>query len=265
MECKVCNKNFKSIQSLRKHYGRVHKVTSQEFYNEFVLNGSLPKCKCGCGEVPTFITFEKGYNEWIRGHISRVKNNWGHNETAIQKSTKTRQEQFKNGDRTVWNTGLTKETDERVLKYSVNGSNTIRNSIDEMNRRSHWLRAARKNNPKFETKWGKESPNWKGGTSSINNLVRANKRLYEGWIYPILCEQKFSCQKCGCTKNLEVHHNGETMADILKKFVDKNTEFTFDEKRDIMNLVIDYHIDNKVSGEVLCHDCHKSLHNFYNF
>jgi hypothetical protein len=261
MQCKICNKEFNSIESLRKHYGRLHKIPSQTFYDEFILNGDVPKCKCGCGETPKFISFEKGYKEWVRGHISRVKNNWGHNENAIQKSAQTRREQFENGERTVWNDGLTKEVDVRVAEYGRKVSNSFtdeRKLTYSNNMRNYRL------NGVIPTKWGIESPGWKGGTSSINNLVRVNKRLYKEWIYPILCEQTFSCQKCGSSKNLEVHHNEETMADILHKFVDKSNEYTFDEKRDIMNNVIDYHIQNKVSGEVLCRKCHKELHPSYN-
>jgi hypothetical protein len=261
MQCKICNKELNSIESLRKHYGRIHKIPSQKFYDEFVLNGNIPNCKCGCGEIPKFISFEKGYNEWIRGHISRVKNNWGHNDIAIQKSVETRREQFQSGERTVWNTGLTKETDDRVR---VNGIGRQMAYTDEIKKEYSNRMSEYRKNGIIPTRWGKDSANWKGGTSSINNLVRANKRLYEKWIYPILCEQKFSCQKCGSSKNLEVHHNEETMADILHKFVDKSNEYTFDEKRDIMNNVIDYHIQNKISGEVLCRECHKDLHPSYN-
>jgi hypothetical protein len=264
MQCKICNKEFDKIESLMRHLMKKHSLTSQGVYNEYVLNGNIPKCKCGCGETPSFKGFIKGYKEWVRGHISRVKNNWGHNENAIQKSAQTRREQFENGERTVWNIGLDKESDERVKNYSEKGSETIRNNGDEINRRSEWLKYARNNKKEFQSKYGKDSANWKGGTSTINNLVRANKRLYKEWIYPILCEQKFSCQNCNSSKNLEVHHNEETMADILYKFVDKSNEYTFDEKRDIMNNVIDYHIQNKVSGEVLCRECHKELHPSYN-
>jgi hypothetical protein len=264
MQCKICNKEFNKIESLMRHLMKKHSLASQSVYNEYVLNGNIPKCKCGCGKIPSFNGFTKGYKEWVRGHISRVKNNWGHNEAAIQKSAQTRREQFETGERTVWNTGLTKETDDRVKTYSEKGSETIRNNGGEIVRRSVWLKYARHHKNEFKSKYGKDSANWKGGTSSINNLVRANKRLYEKWIYPILCEQKFSCQKCGSSKNLEVHHNKETMADILHKFVDKSNEYTFDEKRDIMNNVINYHIQNKVSGEVLCRECHKELHPSYN-
>jgi hypothetical protein len=261
MQCKICNKEFDKIESLMRHLMKKHSLTSQGVYNEYVLNGNIPKCKCGCDETPSFNGFTKGYKDWIRGHISRVKNNWGHNETAIQKSTQTRREQFEIGERTVWNNGLTKETDERVRKNGVSRSNTF-------NETSKTEYSVRMRNMRLDgtipTRYGKESANWKGGTSSINNIIRANKRLYTEWIYPILCEQKFSCQKCDSSKNLEVHHNKETMADILHKFVDKSKEYTFDEKRDIMNNVIDYHIQNKTSGEVLCRECHKELHPSYN-
>jgi Rps23 Pro-64 3,4-dihydroxylase Tpa1-like proline 4-hydroxylase len=264
MQCKLCDKKFESIDSLRKHYGRVHKIPSQQFYDEFVLKGEIPKCKCGCGETPKFIRFEKGYNEWIRGHIARVKNNWGHNQTAIDNSSKTRREQFNNGERTVWNAGLTKEDDLRIAEYGKKGGTSINSNPDEINRRKQYIRTQWEAGI-FRVKWGKEAANWKGGTSSINNLVRANKRLYREWKYPILKEQKFKCQTCSSSKNLEVHHNKETMSEILQKFVDKNKEYTFDEKRKIMNDVIYYHIHNSVSGEVLCRECHKELHPSYNY
>lgn len=265
MQCNLCSKEFGSIDSLRKHYGRKHNVSSQEFYNEFILNGNVPTCKCGCGEVPVFRGVVKGYGDWIRGHISRVKNNWGHNQTAIENSSNTRRIQYRNGERSVWNVGLTKETDDRVKKNGERVKEAIINNEFELKRRSKWLSNARKNKKEFQTKYGKESANWKGGTSSINNLVRANKRLYDGWIYPILCEQGFKCQKCQSSNHLEVHHNDETMSDILQTFVDKSKEYTFDEKREIMNKVIDYHISNNVSGEVLCRECHKQLHPSYNY
>jgi hypothetical protein len=261
MQCKICNKEFDKLESLFRHLMKKHSVSSQNAYNEYLLNNNIPTCKCGCGEVPIFRGFIKGYGEWIRGHVSRVKNNWGHNEAAINKSSETRRNQYESGKRKVWNDGLTKDIDERVKLNGIGRKLAFNDVIkSEYSTRMKKMRL----DGTIPTKYGKDSANWKGGTSSINNLVRANKRLYENWIYPILCEQKFNCQKCGSSKNLEVHHNKETMADILHKFVDKSNEYTFDEKRDIMNNVINYHIQNKVSGEVLCRECHKELHPSYN-
>jgi hypothetical protein len=262
--CKICNTEFKTLDQLRRHSGRIHKITAQQLYNEVVLNNTIPKCKCGCDEIPTFISFTHGYKEWIRGHISKIKNNWGHNQTAIDNSSKTRKEQFEKGERSVWNIGLTKETDIRVKKYSENGKQTIINNPAELKRRSEWMSNARNNKKEFQTKWGKEAANWKGGTSSINNLVRANKRLYTEWVYPILKQQNFTCQSCSSTKQLQVHHNEETMSEIIAKYVDKTKDYTFDEKREIMNMVIDYHINNDISGNTLCKTCHSELHPSYN-
>ena len=262
--CKHCQKELDSLDSLRIHCAKIHKLSSQEVYDLYFLNGERPKCKCGCDQYVPFRTLQKGYKEWIKGHISRVKNNWGHNKKAINNSAETRREQFKNGERTIWNDGLHKESDERVKQYAEKVSNTIKSNKNEIKRRSIWLSDARKNKKEFQSKYGKESANWKGGTSSINNLVRANKRLYTDWIYPILCRDGFKCIKCGSSSKLEVHHNKETMSEILKHYVEKDCEYTFDEKREIMNKVIDYHISNEVEGETLCRKCHTELHPSYN-
>ena len=264
-KCKHCNREFKELDQLRMHSNRTHGISSQQLYDDIVINNNIPKCKCGCGEIPKFISFKDGYKEWIRGHIARVKNNWGHNQTAINKSSNTRREQYKNGERQVWNDGLTKETDERVQIYSVKVKETILNNEDEIKRRSDWLSDARKNKKEFQSKYGIESANWKGGTSTINNLVRVNKRLYTEWIYPILIRDTFKCTECGSSKKLEVHHNNETMSDILSNYVDKTKDYNFDEKREIMNKVIDYHINSEVGGKTLCKKCHKKLHPSYNY
>lgn len=259
--CKQCNIEFETLDKLRRHSSRVHKISSQELYNDIILKGNIPKCKCGCDEVPRFISFDSGYKEWIRGHISRIKNNWGHNQSAIKKSANTRREQYRKGERNVWNKGLTKE--ENISLKNAGKKISKKFNIDRKNQYSNRMRQMRLDGT-IPTKYGKYSANWKGGTSSINNLVRANKRLYDEWIYPILKEQNFTCQTCGSTKYLEVHHNKENMAEILQKFVDKNKEYTFEEKRNIMNLVIDYHINENISGKVLCKVCHKNLHPSYN-
>lgn len=261
MQCNVCKQIFSSLDSLRRHASRKHKINSQVLYDEYVIKNNIPKCKCGCNQIPAFISFEKGYHQWIRGHISKVKNNWGHNKKAIDNSAQTRREQYENGERKVWNAGLTKESDERVKKYGEN----IRLSFDvyRKNTYSQFMRKARLSGI-IPTRFGKNSANWKGGTSSINNLVRANKRLYDEWIYPILVRDGFKCVECSNNKTLEVHHSKETMAEILSKYVGKESEYDFNEKRDIMNKVIDYHISNEVEGKTLCKECHKKIHPSYN-
>ena len=260
-KCKICSTEFETLDKLRRHNSRVHKISSQETYNEFILNGIIPTCKCGCGEITNFTTFTHGYKDYKRGHVARIKNNWGHNQTAIDKSSQTRREQYNSGNRKIWNIGLTKETDERVAKYG----NGVSNAFTDDRKKEYSVRMTKNRlSGIVPTRYGKDSANWKGGTSPINSLVRREKRLYTEWIYPILKKDNFTCQTCGNTKNLEVHHNNEQMSEIIKKFINPEIDYTFDFKLGIVEEVIDYHIDNKISGKTLCKKCHKKLHPSYN-
>ena len=58
--CKHCQKELKSLDALRVHSSKIHKLTSQEVYNQYFLDGERPKCKCGCGEDTLFTTLQKG-------------------------------------------------------------------------------------------------------------------------------------------------------------------------------------------------------------
>lgn len=91
-------------------------------------------------------------------------------------------------------------------------------------------------------------------------LIHTNNALYKKWKKPILIRDRFECQLCGSTERLQVHHNEERMADIIKKFINDD-----EEDRVIINEVVNYHIDNKVSGITLCRKCHKKLHPSLNF
>jgi hypothetical protein len=196
-------------------------------------------CKCGCKTVVK--------NEWSKGHYSRVHNNWGHNPTAIENSAKTRREQFKNGERTVWNDGLTIE-DERV----ANNGKQVSKAFTQ-DRKDRYSKIMKKNrlDGTVPTLYGKDSSRWQGGTSPLSARVYASNKLYKEWKYPILKKAGFKCKECGSSKDLHIHHNKERMADILKSFVkDENP----------VEKVVDYHIYSKVSGVVLCKTHHKEQH-----
>jgi hypothetical protein len=252
-----------------KHCTRTHKISKEQIIIDYYHDGIPPTCKCGCGTKTNLCYGEQGrlngyFRTYAKGHLPRVVNNWGHNKKAQEKSAETRRHQYASGERKTWNDGLTKQTDERVASYGKRISDTINSNPDELKRRSDWLSNARTTNEKFKSKYGIDSANWKGGTSSINNLVRVNKRLYTEWIYPILVRDGFKCTECGSTEKLEVHHDKEQMSHILHKFVNIEIDYDFDQKRDIMNEVIDYHVEHNISGKSLCKECHKQLHPSYN-
>jgi very-short-patch-repair endonuclease len=113
--CKECNREFESIDSLRRHRSQKHNINAEQTYVDYVLNGVEPKCKCGCGEKPKYMGIDVGYREYKRGHAARINNNWGHNPDALKKSHATQKKMHNEGTLKVWNDGLTID-DERVRK-----------------------------------------------------------------------------------------------------------------------------------------------------
>ena len=202
-------------------------------------------CKCGCKTVVK--------NEWVRGHVARVHNNWGHNPKAIENSAKTRREQYKNGERKVWNDGLTIE-DERVANNLINAHKWAR-SKEGRKLRSENMKKNRLDGT-VPTLYGKDSSQWQGGTSPLSARVYASNKLYKEWKYPILKKAGFKCKECGSSKDLHIHHNKEMMNEILKKFTGKSNP---------VKKVVDYHVHNKISGVVLCYKHHKKQHPSLNF
>lgn len=111
--CKECDLEFDTLDSLRRHRVQKHKISAEQTYVDYILGGIKPTCECGCGEHTKFLSIEKGFVKFIRGHASRVNNNWGHNPEAIKKSHETQKQMHKDGRLTIWNKGLTVD-DERV-------------------------------------------------------------------------------------------------------------------------------------------------------
>lgn len=117
IKCLYCDKRFDSENSVIKHAVRMHKITRMQLYLDF-NNIEQPVCKCGCKQHTKFITYNKGFNEYILGHSSRIHNNWGHNPKANKKAHITQNQMIEDGTLVAWNKGLTKETDESVVKYA---------------------------------------------------------------------------------------------------------------------------------------------------
>lgn len=125
-KCKICEKSFNSYDSLRKHTGRIHKIPSEQFFIDF-YSILFTTCKCGCGEKTSLDRKNFKFKDYRRGHIARVKNNWGHNPKAIANSAKTRRERHiepwnkgKKGLQVAWNKGLTKEDNSIMAQMAKN-------------------------------------------------------------------------------------------------------------------------------------------------
>lgn len=109
-KCPYCDKRFETYNGLCKHIFRYKEhgndITQEQLLTDYKYGGIRPKCKCGCGEY-TEIRYDGGvhFADYIHGHHSRIRNNWGHNEQAKLHSTETRKKQYLFGERDQWNKG----------------------------------------------------------------------------------------------------------------------------------------------------------------
>lgn len=98
--CKICQKEFENGKRLSNHLKDNHKLSSEEYTIKYLCQ-EIPKCPI-CGMTPRYVgfTFKKYCTE--------------HSHSAMSEGGK------KGGRAEAWNKGKTKESDERLLKQSIN-------------------------------------------------------------------------------------------------------------------------------------------------
>lgn len=112
-QCLYCSHQGESYDSVRRHVGRVHKISSSQFYVEYYLNGIHPTCKCGCGDR---VRWRVGkFQEWVNGHNSVGENNpmhgRNHTEDSKQSMSETKKKLFADGTLHMWSEGKSIKTD----------------------------------------------------------------------------------------------------------------------------------------------------------
>ena len=157
-KCEICDKDFDSLWGLSSHNVKKHDVRPQETFIKHNLEGVSPKCKCGCGETPSFLGIKKGFRDFIRGHASRINNNWGHNTDAQKKSKDTQRRLHGSGELVIWNKGLTKDDDKRLdygekISNNLERNQKISKSLKGRKRPQHVLDSLDKGMREY---WGKE-------------------------------------------------------------------------------------------------------------
>lgn len=168
-------------------------------------------CKCGCGKETNI--YRNKSNKFIMGHQFRKKI-------------------FTKGHRE---------------KISISNSKRI---ISENTRIKLSNSKLGKNNPQYG-KQGSNCHNWKGGITSLNQIIRTSGE-YKEWRLQIFGRDNFTCQKCGARGvYLEAHHI-KGFSKILKEY----KIITFESALQCFEL---WNLNN---GVTLCEECHKKTKNY---
>jgi len=257
-QCPNCESSYVKLDSLRVHWTKKHKLTSLELQLLLFHNNVRPTCECGCKEHTRFETLQLGFARFVNGHNARVHNSWGHNPIAMKKSHDVQRELWKTGGMTKWRLGLSVD-DPRNKALIEKMTFTARTDLKLRAHRSKMMSENRLNGT-VQTLTGSLHPGWKGGTSALQPACRS--KLFNVWTYPRLKASNFKCNECASSSKLEVHHDVERFAAILQLAIKELGEpgENFEKKSAIANWVADYHVENDVSGVVLCNECHDKRH-----
>jgi len=69
-DCEICNFGCRNEKHLSSHISKIHKISKQQYVIENVLQGDIPKCKCGCGQNVVILTAKPYFREFVSGHNS---------------------------------------------------------------------------------------------------------------------------------------------------------------------------------------------------
>jgi hypothetical protein len=110
---------------------------------------------------------------------------------------------------------------------------------------------------------GKKSSGWKGGITSLWQLIRENS-LSKEWRNKVFKRDNYQCQNCGDNKgnNLNAHHKKEFNL-ILQDFLQEYNQFSpYEDKETLVRLATKWKPFWDVNnGITYCKKCHKEVHN----
>lgn len=262
-ECPICKEKGISIsfnevfKEWYAHCRECHVLDKNNAY-ALIIYGGWPVCKCGCGSH-TKLQSTLHFGEYKAGH--RIRDIQIRTEEGTKKAHDTQKKMYENGELKGWMAGKSAATDERVAALQAKNKKW-RDENPELSK------SIKQENMKIcrESGYDPSGENhgmWKGGVSTIAQLAHAN--LYSIWKKPHLQKSGFKCENCQKQNELTVHHNEkrfatisqEAMSNLNMRSIDKNN---FEQKNAVVKEIIRIHVDEKISGIVLCGDCHVAEH-----
>lgn len=188
--CNICQKECNGINSLRSHSIQKHNITADVIYINYILNKVVPKCECGCGESPPFISVGKGFSRFIRGHHNRVigANNFHKNPETHKRAIQTQKKNWKEGKYVGW----WEDKSEKTLNKIEGIKEKIRNNKERGKKISQKLKGIPKteesklklsisqkkryeNNPQLRVNQSKYKLEWMRKNSKVKTSKLENK------------------------------------------------------------------------------------------
>lgn len=89
--CPLCSEKLSAFSRGRTFHARAHGITLEELYRRAFP--AIAECKCGCGKAVRWLSWDLGYEEFVRGHCSKESKACG---------VKQRLEKLSSGEFTHW-------------------------------------------------------------------------------------------------------------------------------------------------------------------
>jgi hypothetical protein len=122
--CTICNAySSKRLTSMEKHLNDVHSTTLKD---EWIRLNGKKTCQCGCGGDTAWAGWRNGFSKFVLGHNAYIYSSY--DEETAKELSKTRGKNWRG--KPAWCRGLTKETDERVLKRAKNTAIAVKAAFD---------------------------------------------------------------------------------------------------------------------------------------
>jgi len=262
-ECPLCkekdikisfNEVFKEWYA---HCREEHNLDKNNAY-ALIIYGGWPVCKCGCGSH-TKLQSTLHFGEYKVGH--KIRDIQIRTEEGTKKAHETQKKLYESGELKGWMAGKSADTDERVAALQVKNK-AWRDANPELSKsiKQENMKICRESG--YDPS-GENHGQWKGGKSSLNELSRSNINAI--WKKPHFSRANGKCEKCKSEENITVHHNEKRFSEIIQQAIQNLNIQYFDEenyehKNKIVQEVVRIHIDEKISGIVLCFSCHMIEH-----
>jgi hypothetical protein len=103
--CKICNIQCKNNSALAGHVGAKHKIKLEDYLIKFYMDNARPLCP-SCGKETRYLKGEYCFKKYCSEHANESRKEWcsekGYGKNGLES----------------WRKGLTKETNESILKHS---------------------------------------------------------------------------------------------------------------------------------------------------